>query len=56
MADPTPLEQFEARAKGIGEWLAENAPYVTGDQKHLDANTPGVDPDALPKKEAVTLC
>ena len=34
------IEDFETRAKGIGEWLADNSPYVFADQKHLDADTP----------------
>jgi len=29
-----------ARMQGIREWMAEEAPYVTADQRHLDANTP----------------
>ena len=36
----TNREKLQARASGIGAWLADNAPYVSSDQKHLDADTP----------------
>ncbi len=26
--------------QGIREWMADEAPYVAADQRHLDANTP----------------
>ena len=38
--DDTVIEKLTNRRDGIREWLADNAPYVTADQKHLDANTP----------------
>ena len=31
---------IRTRLRGIREWMAEEAPYVTADQRHLDANTP----------------
>jgi predicted secreted protein len=34
------IEKFKARADGMKEWLGDEAPYVTHDQKHLEANTP----------------
>jgi len=34
------MSAIRRRMKGIREWLAEEAPYVTADQRHLDANTP----------------
>ncbi len=34
------IERWEKRADGQRDWLAENAPYATADQRHLDANTP----------------
>lgn len=34
------IEKFQARADGIAEWIKDNAPYISGDQKHLDENTP----------------
>lgn len=33
------LEKIEARLATISVWLAENAPYVTEDQKHLNAGS-----------------
>jgi hypothetical protein len=38
--DPKITSAIRARLQGIREWMAEEAPYVTADQKHLDANTP----------------
>lgn len=40
MTQDEAIAAMQTRADGIGKWLAENCPYVTGDQKHLDANTP----------------
>lgn len=34
------LEKIENRAAGLRTWLSESAPYISADQKHLDANTP----------------
>lgn len=34
------VSAIRTRHRGIREWLADQAPYVTGDQRHLDANTP----------------
>ena len=34
------LNRIKRRADSLDAWLAENAPYVTADQKHLDENTP----------------
>ncbi len=34
------LSVIRARMQSIREWMAEEAPYVTVDQRHLDANTP----------------
>lgn len=31
---------IRTRMQGIREWMAEEAPYITVDQRHLDANTP----------------
>ena len=31
---------IRGRLRGIREWMAEEAPYVVADQRHLDANTP----------------
>jgi hypothetical protein len=38
--DPKMASAIRARLQGIREWMAEECPYVTADQKHLDANTP----------------
>jgi hypothetical protein len=38
--DPKIISAIRTRLQGIREWMAEEAPYVTADQKHLDANTP----------------
>lgn len=35
----TAVDRMLERAAGIGEWLADNAPYCNADQKHLDENT-----------------
>jgi hypothetical protein len=34
------MDKLKDRLKGIEEWMAENAPYVVADQKHLDENSP----------------
>jgi hypothetical protein len=31
---------IRARMQGIREWMADEAPYVTADQRHLYENTP----------------
>lgn len=31
---------IRTRLGGIREWMAEEAPYVAADQRHLDTNTP----------------
>lgn len=31
---------IEQRRDGIRKWLDETSPYITADQKHLDAATP----------------
>jgi hypothetical protein len=38
--DPRIISAIEIRLKGIREWMAEDAPYSTADQRHLDSNTP----------------
>jgi len=38
--EPDIASAIRTRLQGIREWMAEEAPYVTADQKHLDANTP----------------
>jgi hypothetical protein len=32
-------EELERRRDDIAEWLAENAPYIVADQKHLDEHS-----------------
>jgi hypothetical protein len=39
MAEIDP-EILRARINGIRQWMADEAPYVAADQRHLDANTP----------------
>lgn len=34
------MEKLDERLKDIEGWLAENAPYVVADQKHLDEHSP----------------
>lgn len=34
------MEKIDERLKNIEGWMADNAPYVIADQKHLDANSP----------------
>lgn len=31
---------LKSRMQGIREWMADEAPYVTADQRHLHENTP----------------
>lgn len=38
--EPKIISAIRARLQGIREWMAEEAPYVAADQRHLDANTP----------------
>jgi hypothetical protein len=38
--DPEIISAIRTRMQGIREWMADEAPYVTADQRHLDANTP----------------
>lgn len=38
--EPNIISAMRARLRGIREWMAEEAPYVTVDQRHLDAHTP----------------
>lgn len=38
--DQETISAIRARMDGIREWMADEAPYVTADQRHLDANTP----------------
>jgi hypothetical protein len=33
-------ERLRARMQAVQEWIADEAPYVAVDQRHLDANTP----------------
>jgi hypothetical protein len=37
--DPKVISAIQARLQAIREWMAEEAPYATADQRHLDANT-----------------
>ena len=38
--DPEVATTIRARMEGIREWMADEAPYISADQRHLDANTP----------------
>jgi hypothetical protein len=38
--DPEIASAIRSRMEGIREWIADEAPYITADQRHLDANTP----------------
>lgn len=42
MAKPDPgiASTIRTRMDGIREWIADEAPYIVADQRHLDANTP----------------
>ena len=37
--DPKIISAIRARMQGIREWMADEAPYVTVDQRHLDEHT-----------------
>jgi hypothetical protein len=38
--EPRIISAIQIRLKSIREWIAEDAPYSTADQRHLDINTP----------------
>jgi hypothetical protein len=38
--EPKITSAIRARLQGIREWMAEEAPYVSVDQRHLDEHTP----------------
>jgi hypothetical protein len=38
--EPNIASAIRTRLQGIREWMAEEAPYVTTDQRHLDEHTP----------------
>jgi hypothetical protein len=38
--DPEIASAIRSRMEGIREWMADEAPYIRADQRHLDANTP----------------
>jgi hypothetical protein len=38
--EPNISSAIRARLQGIREWMAEEAPYVATDQRHLDEHTP----------------
>ncbi len=40
LIDPASTAKIQERLKQICEWLADEAPYVVADQRHLDVNTP----------------
>ena len=40
MSDQVNIQLLRQRRDGIRQWLAEEAPYTAGDQRHLDASTP----------------
>jgi hypothetical protein len=37
--EPNIVSAIRTRLQGIREWMAEEAPYVTVDQRHLDEHT-----------------
>ena len=37
--DPASAAVIRKRLKGIREWIADEAPYIVADQRHLDENT-----------------
>lgn len=37
--DHDTISAIRTRMQGIREWMADEAPYVSADQRHLDANT-----------------
>jgi hypothetical protein len=38
--DPKLTEAIQSRMQSIREWMADEAPYVSADQKHLGQHTP----------------
>lgn len=38
--DQKTIAAIRMRMDSVREWMADNAPYVAADQRHLDANTP----------------
>jgi hypothetical protein len=40
MLEPRQITLIEKRRDAIRQWLDDEAPYVTCDQRHLDAHTP----------------
>jgi hypothetical protein len=34
------VSTIQSRMEGIRQWMADEAPYIAADQRHLDANTP----------------
>ena len=38
--DSVSAATIRRRLKNIRKWIDEEAPYLPGDQRHLDANTP----------------
>lgn len=38
--EPKIISAIRARLQGIRKWMAEETPYVTADQRHLDEHTP----------------
>lgn len=40
MLEPRQINLIEKRRDAIRQWLDDEAPYVTCDQRHLDAHTP----------------
>ena len=38
--DPKIASAIRSRLNDIREWMADEAPYLSADQRHLDANTP----------------
>ena len=39
VSDRHPETTIEQRAAGLQNWLHENAPYIDGEQKHLDEDS-----------------
>ncbi len=40
LLDPKISARLRDRIEDIRQWLADEAPYISGDQKHLDEHTP----------------
>ncbi len=38
--DPEMIETIRGRMQGIRDWIADDAPYICADQRHLDEHTP----------------